>query len=309
MRRLPPFAICLIVLTVGPFMQRGFAEGTVHSDAVGIGYPATIFIDVDPSDAHVALALWTKQVSATMGTPLAPRTLLFEGLHDLEKAFRDEEIEVATMGIVDFLKVRDRVNIEPFLVAESGDKAGERFLLVCHRDRNIKGIQQMRGYRLTIETGHVSNPLTLLWLETLLLKKDLGKQDSFFSELPRVEKTSKAVLPVFFRNSDACLVTERGYNTICEMNPQVGEELSVISRSPRLVRALTAIRSNCDKRIRRILEEGAIKLDQFPKGRQILTIFRQTRIVPFHPDHLKGVIALLDDLSALRLSVKGNQTR
>jgi len=278
------------------FAQSSFADGHKDPLVVGIGYPSNFFNDVDQRDAQVALELWTEQVSTSMGTPLSPRSFFYDSLPDLVTAFREHEIEVATMGVVDFLEARSLVSIEPFLVAESNGQAGDRFLLVCHRKKKIESIRQMRGFRLAIETGRVSNPLPLLWLDTLLMENDLGSKESFFSELPRIGKSSKVVLPVFFERTDACLVTERGFESITEMNPQVGEELVIISRSPRLVRALTVIRTDCDQRIRKTFREGALQLDRYPKGRQILTIFRQSRIVAFRPEHLSGARSIVQKL-------------
>ena len=49
---------------------------------------------------------------------------------------------------------------------------------------------------------------------------------------------------LFFRTVDACLVTESGFQTIVEMNPQVGRRLRVLASSPRIVPFVTCFHSD-----------------------------------------------------------------
>jgi hypothetical protein len=76
----------------------------------------------------------------------------------------------------------------------------------------------------------------LLWLDTQLLRQQLPPSHSFFRSVKLVENASQAVLPVFFRQADACLLPRWSYDTMVELNPQVKEQTTILVHSPLLAR-------------------------------------------------------------------------
>lgn len=61
------------------------------------------------------------------------------------------------------------------------------------------------------------------WLDGLLAAEGRGPMGSFFGPAAWETKFSQSVLPVFFGNAEACLTSRRGFETMGEMNPQVGK--------------------------------------------------------------------------------------
>ena len=55
-------------------------------------------------------------------------------------------------------------------------------------------------------------------------------------------KPSQAILPVFFKQAEAALVTRATFDTAVELNPQLGAALRTLSRSPQLIPAVAAVR-------------------------------------------------------------------
>ena len=54
---------------------------------------------------------------------------------------------------------------------------------------------------------HPRSGLAPTWLDTELLRNKLPLSARFFREITRTSKMSRAILPVFFNQADACLVT------------------------------------------------------------------------------------------------------
>src|SRR6185369_7062487 len=99
----------------------------------------------------------------------------------------------------------------------------EEYLLLVHQDSNFGNLASLRGRDLL----YYDNPVMCLsfpWLETVLASEGIPSATNFFhAEVPKL-KVSSAALPVFFRTADACLVNRRAFETLVELNPQVGRK-------------------------------------------------------------------------------------
>jgi len=265
------------------------------SGELRVGYPSRMFFDVDARDAQVAIELWSKQVTTHMGTPLESRTIFFDNLDSLVKMIKGGEIDVLTLFTLDYMKIKEKVDIEPFLVAVRNDQVGDEFLLLTHVDSRANSIEDLKDGDLIVETGRSSLPLGLLWLDTLLMKAELAKRSSYFNSIKETTKTSQAILPVFFQQADLCIVTRHSFETMAELNPQLHTNLIVLAHSPNLVRALYFAQKGMDSEIREVVEDGATQLQHHVEGQQILTLFKAERIIPFEPHYLDGVKDLLNE--------------
>jgi ABC-type phosphate/phosphonate transport system substrate-binding protein len=86
------------------------------------------------------------------------------------------------------------------------------------------------------------------------------------------------VLRVFFRQSDACLVTADAFELACELNPQLRRDLKVLVASPPLIPTLLFFRRGCTGPARAEVEAAILDLHSTPAGQQVLTVFQGSRI-------------------------------
>jgi hypothetical protein len=134
--------------------------------------------------------------------------------------------------------------------------------------------------------------MALPWLDTLLALAALDSPQAFLKDLIRVDKPSKAILPVFFHQADACLVTSNAFQVACELNPQLRKTLQVRATSPEVVTALFFFRRGQVSAAREQLELAIAKLHDSPAGIQVLTVFQCERM-------LKCPVACLDSTREL----------
>ena len=64
----------------------------------------------------------------------------------------------------------------------------------------------------------------MVWLSTILEEGHCGSSDQFFGSVTTDTKVSRVVLPVFLGQADACLTSKAGFDTMCELNPQVAKD-------------------------------------------------------------------------------------
>jgi len=77
---------------------------------------------------------------------------------------------------------------------------------------------------------------------------------------------------------DACMVTRRGFETMAELNPQVGRQLKIVATSPELVPAVFGLRADYNPSYKPQLLAALSELQKSPAGQQVLTIFHCDRI-------------------------------
>ena len=89
-----------------------------------------------------------------------------------------------------------------------------------------------------------------------------------------------AILPVFFGQALACVVTDRALQTHGELNPQIARELIVVARSPGLLPTLLSFGPACYDPLRTLMLRSIATLREKPQGRHVLELFGQSDVRP-----------------------------
>ena len=121
----------------------------------------------------------------------------------------------------------------------------------------------------------------------------LGPLTTAFANVTAVGKPSRLVLPVFFGQADACVVTQRSFEVMKELNPQLGRQLSVIARSVPVVPSFLCFRAGVSPQLRERYVNVARKMQTTVSGLQLLTIFQSDSLAVLPPESLESARALL----------------
>jgi len=116
------------------------------------------------------------------------------------------------------------------------------------------------------------------WLEVLLASIANGSSGSWISKLVITDNASKSILQVFFRQIHAALVTQKAFDLACELNPQLLKDLTRLSVSPPLISSFFMFRPTYQGPFRGKLEKAMEGLHATPGGKQILAIFKSSRL-------------------------------
>ncbi len=263
-----------------------------------LGYTHYAFSDVDLKDAQAAMEIWTKHI-VKGSIPVEPKVTIYRDEESLLRALQTNEVNMAALASTTYLKVKDKLPLKPFFVPLSKGQVGEEFCLLVHRQSGITDASQLKNRKLLFFPRCSPNSPQNLWLNNFLRDKGLLDKDRFFKCIEITETPSQAVLPVFFRKIDACYVPRQFIETIAEMNPQVGHNLQILTHSPPIVRGLLVIRSDIDPDLKELLTKSLNEMDKQPQGRQILTLLRYDRLIPYQPGHLANVVDCLKRMTIL----------
>jgi phosphonate transport system substrate-binding protein len=127
-----------------------------------------------------------------------------------------------------------------------------------------------KGYRMCVAP---------FWLSILFPEAQRGSIEQVFGSMVKESKVSRVVLPVFFGSADACLTYKQGFDTICEMNPQVAKDLTILAVSPELVVSLCAFRRSYRGEYLEKFVKASSTIRSSAAGKQLATLFQYQQMM------------------------------
>ena len=270
-----PAALLLGLLVLPWAWPSAAAEPPAPADAppFRFGFSAETFTDANENDAKAALKIWIQTLAATRGLDVDPEPLILDGPEEMMQALREARIDALALPVNEYRQVREEVDPGAFIgSSEAGQIRSEEYLLLVHRDSGIQSLADLRGRSLTCWKNSRSS-LAEPWLDVVLLTQGWSR-GAEFCRLTQDRKLSNVVLPVFFRRTDACVVTRSGFEGLSELNPQLGQRLQVLTHSAAMVPAGFCFRKDYAGPIRETMLDEMRQLVATPAGRQLQTLFQ-----------------------------------
>lgn len=200
-----------------------------------VGFPGFFFNEFDIRDAKAAIEVWSKTALANLTLDYVPTAVIITDIDQMKDLVTAAEVDLIDVPALDFFRFRGKNSLEPILLGPAGDHWGDRFVLFVNQHSDIRGLEQLRGREIVLHPDG-SEEIMRMWLDVELSNQGLPMNEDFFSRVKAVSKASQAALPVFFRQTDACLMKERIFDVLAELNPQINEQLLSLRHSPRYIK-------------------------------------------------------------------------
>ena len=258
-----------------------------------VGFTSSMFTDVNENDAKASIKVWSQTIAKERGIPINPDAMIIKDTPALLQALRDKAVDAVGITIPEYAAACQEVRLSPLFVTYTSGWMREEYLLLVHKDSQIEHLEDLRGKTLSF----YQQPRTCLaqpWLDTLLVQNVGRATAEFLGKITQARQISKAVLPVFFRQSDACVATRAGFETMCELNPQVGHQLKIIACSPELVTVVLCFRADYSSVFKQDLLASLRELHTTAAGRQVLTVFGSDKLEEQPASCLASALELLD---------------
>ena len=288
-------SIILLAVTILPCAAAAQGE----AQPFHIGFSSMMFSDVNKNDAKAALKVWAQTVAGERGIETDPDPSILTGLDELAAALRNKQVDMVALLTEEYRALNAAVPLAPLFFASLNGKVEEVVVLLAHRDSGIERVEDLKGRRLIIHRNPRAS-LAVCWLDSILLEKGLRSTAEFMGRVDENNKLSSVVLPVFFRRSDSCLVTRSGFDTMSELNPQIGKALKVLATSPKMVPTLLCFRADYAPAFKDKVLAGLRDLHLSPAGQQVLTIFHSERLEEMPASRLQSALDLLAHCEELR---------
>jgi len=272
-----------------------------------VAFSARMFTGVNENDARAAVKVWSITLGQEQGIPVDSETRILSGANVIATAVQNNEIDCITLTTDEYWSFRKQVLLGPFVMGLKRGLITEEYLVLVRADSSLKQIGDLRGRSLAI----FENPRTCLapfWLDTLLLKNGLNRAEKFCGKVVRMNKLNNVVLPVYFKQTDACLVTRDGFQTMTELNPQIGKQLKIIAQSPPFVPSVFCFRGNYTSKNRDKLRASIGNVHKSVAGKQTITLFQSESLVERPVTALDSACELLDTYQQLCRMTNSTQT-
>lgn len=262
-----------------------------------IGYSSSAFCYQDKENTQTAARLWANLVMRKRnGTA---ETRIFQNQAELDRQLKTGKVDLIVLLPNEYLTLANRSLVEPLYISTRTKELYEALLLVTRKDNGISSVRGLKGKTLIHPKGS-PNAVHRLWLEILTMRHGIRDPERYFSSIKDVISSSQALMPVFFRRADACVITRNSFNLMAELNPQLRDQLRVIEETAPMAMALVCIRKSCDQWKREQLIEILDTLDHTTEGKQLLTLFRMSRLIPFRQTYITENEAFLKQHSELK---------
>jgi phosphonate transport system substrate-binding protein len=273
-----------------------------------IGFSAKNFTDVNENDAVAALRVWAQTFARDRGIPADPRAIIFRNVDEIAAALTNKTVDCISITTDEYIVLSGQLVADRIVIGVVSDSITVEYVLLVHRDSGIERLSDLRGLTLgQWESSYAA--LASTWLGTILVQEDLAPSAGFFAKITATPKITKAVLPVFFRQAHACLVTRNGFETMVDLNPQIGQQLKVLASSPPLIPVVFCFRSDYSSPLQQKIMNEITSWHLSPAGRQSLTIFHTDRLEEHPVDVLDGTLQLLATNQRLAAATAGPPRR
>lgn len=280
------------------WVASGHAQANDKRPVLEVGYTDALAYDVADSDSRTATRTWVKAAIDRAEVEADAEALIFQDLPSLVRAVNAKELDLAILLPLEFLEIRDRAPLLPLLTTSSRGSIPHEYVLLVSGNCDTMSLAGLLGKTLILDTGGKGR-LPGMWLDVLLRRTGLPDRRTFFSSVREVTGTSRAVMPVFFGQADACVVTREGLETMVELNPQLGDALGILAVSPGFLRDLVCMREDVYERYGDTIMASLLSLHDDPQGRQLLRLFHVDEVVRIEAGFLDLVIALSEEYDDL----------
>ena len=270
--------VALVLVVASGFFVRGAgAAESTNLEPIRFAFSSLMLTAVNENDAKASVKAWALALAQERQVPMSTEPIILSGVAQLKQSLLDATIDGAAVTTEEFLSLEPELQGTNLFMSAVGGRFTEEYLLLVRADSGITDLRGLRGCKIIL-FDNARASLAPLWLDVILSEKNLGACADHFGQVLTARKLAKVVLPVFFRQQDACIVTRRGFDTMCELNPQVRAQLRVMAASPELVPAVGFIRRGYVSPLRDTLMAALHGLETSANGKQVLALFQTDRM-------------------------------
>ncbi len=265
---------------------------------VTLAYFKSSIKDVSAKDSKISLEIWVRELGKKIGLKVEP--VYYGKIEEFKRDFENKKIDLAIASPLTFIK-----DMNTSLLTDGfygGGKDTMQMCIVAKNDPKIKSLKDLRNKRIAVLTN---DDIAVLYLDEFLLRNFHKSTKNYFKKIIEVKKRSQGILKIFFDKADAAIVTKGAYLTAVELNPQIKKRVKILKEYNLNLSSPAYFRKDLDKNTIEKVKKAVFNLNTYPKGKQILTIFKISKMVPCSVTKLKEMKKIYESYLKLKRKYEG----
>ena len=281
-----------VMLGAWPLLRRALAAPD-SAAPVRFAISESLVSDVNLNDARAAMQIWLGRMTIELGVGIELAPKVFESTDEILRRARGGQLDAVALNIIEYRQIAGMLDSSE-IITEATVRGLDQYILLAKGSSAIRHLGDLRGRRLcTLRSPKMC--VAPAWLSTILDEGHFGPSDQFFGSSITATKVSQVVLPVFFGKVDACLTSKRGFDAMCELNPQIAKELTIIASSPAMVTTFYLFHKNYHGAYREKFAKVYSNIaSSSAAGHQLATLFQFENMVVKDFACLAPALAILD---------------
>jgi hypothetical protein len=252
-------------------------------DTVRLGFLQGSRREMSHTDVRAAFDLWAQEMGARFQVPI--KVSYYQDVKEMRQDFLLGKILARNFRIDELA--------EGYSVVMQGS-----WNLELRTGKQVKDAANLPGKRIAI----LENDATAeLFLEMLCLRDYARPCAQVFSDIQKVATSSQATMRLFFGKAELALVPRYGYELAREMNPQLDAKAGqVVAELPLIGMYYAFFSARVDKEFRRRTLRMIPSMHTYPRGRQLLDLFKMDHLVLADATELKHFLQMDQDYRDLK---------
>lgn len=264
-----------------------------------IGFSRTAFVSVPKDDIKIAVQLLSQKLARK--SQVMAESRVYESTIDIERELKSKKVDLVILGSDEFIRIRGHAHLEPVMTTVARSSHEVELLLLARKESGLNSFTDLKNKSIALPSLYSQfGVMYLTWLETLIFKAGAASIGNYFSSVNETRNASQAIMPVFFRKSDVCVVSRQAFEIASELNPQIARDMKTIAHINRLAGGIIAFRQDLPDVLKQKVIKALTTLHEDQEGRQMFMLFQMSKLTPFRPDHLKGTEALYTEHGKLK---------
>lgn len=254
------------------------ANNKADQKIVHIGYSKELFNEVDINDALVAIQLWTDQLLNEFKDLYRVENKIYNTNKEIIDAYNNKKVDIISLLSITYFELMDEINLDPLLSSNQTGINGYEYVILSRKESEVVSISDIEDKSIILTPSNFSK-VSDLWLKSKT--NEVKNKSSFFSKISRATKPSQAILSVFFKKFDACLVPYFTFETMAELNPQIKQELTIVEKSEPLLNGMVFVRKSLENKVKEDFLQFIEKLQISTSGKLLTSLFGVIELKPY----------------------------
>ena len=295
--------VILLILISGSnyYPQNDHRSNNLKIDTVVAGISTHIFTQANLEDAKAALSLMLNEIihNYWKRPDIFTSPATYDNIDKIKSDIEANKLEMVALTSSEYFILKDQVKITPFLTYKWGAITQDRLLLLVREDSGIKTIKDLKKKKVSI-FSYVSDEFSLptIWYKTLVLSNDENYKKDYGPFLEIQLKSARAIMDVFFKKTQAVIVSEKEFHIANELNPQLGKQLKIIANSKPILYSALCYTEKLKQHKNIFIQELVDSFCNVHKksiGKNFLQIFRITQFIPYKDEYMNNTEELYNE--------------